>query len=82
VFDTGDRMSLSHADQIERLTARHRMPFRLGVGAFERSLANGATTNHRAWFSAARVMQRSTWYRGLWVFPGGEEWAPLIEPGQ
>ncbi|HUQ84417.1 MAG TPA: hypothetical protein VM076_24905 [Gemmatimonadaceae bacterium] len=35
VFDTGDRMSLSHAQHIERLSARHRMPFRLGVGAFE-----------------------------------------------
>jgi len=79
VFDTGDRMSLSYADQIERLASRHEMPFRLGVAAFERSLANGNTTDHQAWFSAARVMQRSAWYRGLWVFPGGQEWASLME---
>ena len=79
VFDTGDKMSLSYADQLERLASRHRMPFRLGVAAFERQLANGTTTDHRAWFSAARVMSRSPWYRGLWVFPGGHAWVPFAE---
>ena len=79
VFDTGDRMSLSYADQLERLASRHRMSFRLGVAAFERELADGTTTDHRAWFSAPRVMSRSPWYRGLWVFPGGQMWAPLVE---
>jgi hypothetical protein len=78
VFDTGDRMSLSNADQIERLASRHRMPFRLGVGAFERTLANGNSTDHRAWFAAARVMSRSEWYRGMWVFPAGRPWTHLV----
>jgi hypothetical protein len=79
VFDTGDRMSLSYARQIERLAERHRMPFRLGVGAFERRLANGRTTDHRAWFTAERVMRQSRWYRGVWVFPGGMAWAGLLD---
>jgi hypothetical protein len=79
VFDTGDRMSLSNADQIERLASRHRMPFRLGVGAFERTLANGSTTDHRAWFGAVRIMSRSEWYRGMWVFPAGRPWTQLLE---
>jgi hypothetical protein len=79
VFDTGDRMSVPYARQLERLLTRHRMPFRLGVGAFERQLANGATTHHREWFGAARVMAGSEWFRGVWVFPGGSSWASLLE---
>ena len=79
VFDTGDRMSVPYARQLERMIARHRMPFRLGVGAFERQLANGAMTNHREWFRAARVMAGSEWFRGVWVFPGGSPWASLLE---
>ena len=78
VFDTGDRMSASYADQLERLASRHRMPFRLGVAAFERELANGSRTDHVAWFSATRVMSRGPWYRGLWVFPGGRPWLPQL----
>jgi hypothetical protein len=79
VFDTGDRMSVPYARQLERLLTRHRLPFRLGVGAFERQLANGATTHHREWFGAARVMAGSEWFRGVWVFPGGSSWASLLE---
>jgi hypothetical protein len=79
VFDTGDRMSLSYARQIERLAERQRMPFRLGVGAFERRLPNGRMTDHRAWFTADAVMRQGRWYRGLWVFPGGTPWASLLD---
>ena len=78
VIDTGDRMSVPYARQLERMLARHRMPFRLGVGAFERQLANGATTNHREWFGAVRMMAGSEWFRGVWVFPGGSPWASLL----
>ena len=79
VFDTGDRMSLPYARQIERLVSRHRMPFRLGVGAFERRLANGETTDHQAWFEAPHIMRGSRWFRGVWVFPGNVSWAHLLE---
>ena len=80
VFDTGDRMSVPYARRIERLVSRHRMPFRLGVGAFERRLANGQTTDHQAWFEAPHVMRGSRWFRGVWVFPGSAPWAHLAEP--
>jgi len=80
LFDTGDRMSLPYTRQIERLVSRHRMPFRLGVGAFERRLANGQTTDHEAWFEAPHIMRGSRWYRGVWVFPGNVSWAHLLEP--
>ena len=79
VFDTGDRMSVPYARRIERLVSRHRMPFRLGIGAFERRLANGETTDHQAWFEAPHVMRGSRWFRGVWVFPGGASWAHLLE---
>jgi hypothetical protein len=79
VFDTGDRMSLPYARRIERLVSRHRMPFRLGVGAFERRLANGQTTDHQAWFEAPHIMRGSRWFRGVWVFPGNVSWAHLLE---
>jgi hypothetical protein len=79
VFDTGDRMSLPYARQIERLVSRHRMPFRLGVGAFERRLANGRTTDHQAWFEAPHIVRGSRWFRGVWVFPGNVSWAHLLE---
>lgn len=79
VFDTGDRMSASYAGQVEHLATRHRMPFRLGVGAFERQFANGRTTDHRAWFDAVPLIAESPFYRGLWVFPAGREWVSLLE---
>ena len=79
VFDTGDRMSVPYVRRIERLASRHRMPFRLGVAAFERRLRNGRTTDHQAWFDAAHVMSGSRWYAGVWVFPGGTSWSHLLE---
>jgi hypothetical protein len=79
VFDTGDRMSLPYVRQIERLAARQRMPFRLGIAAFERRYANGRTTNHQGWFEAPRAMRGSRWLRGIWIFPGGASWAHLLE---
>ena len=79
VFDTGDRMSVPYARRIERLASRHRMPFRLGVAAFERRLRNGRTTDHQAWFDATRLMTGSRWYAGVWVFSGGDSWVHLLE---
>jgi len=79
VFDTGDRMSLPYARQLQRLASRQRMPFRLGVAAFERRYPNGRTTNHTAWFTATRAMRETTWYRGVWVFPARNSWAYMLE---
>lgn len=81
VFDTGDRMSLPLARQLQRAAARQKMPFRLGVAAFERRLPNGRTTNHEAWFAATRVMAGTPWYAGVWVFPAGASWVHLLRRG-
>ena len=79
VFDTGDRMTSSYAKLVERLASRQRMAFRLGVAAFERRLATGQETDHAAWFGVVSTVARSPWYRGLWVFPGGQSWVPPVE---
>jgi hypothetical protein len=79
VFDTGDRDTPSSATDLERLLARQRLPFRLGVGAFERRLGSGELTDHRAWFFATRTLSRLRNYRGLWVFPAGQPWTLLAE---
>jgi hypothetical protein len=75
-------MSLAYASQLERMTSRQRMPFRLGVAAFERRFPDGRTTNHKAWFAATRVMSSSEWYRGVWIFPAGASWTQLLERGK
>ena len=78
VFDTGDAMTPSYARALAALASRQALPFRLGVAAFERELASGRTTEHRAWFAASGIMAESGWYRGLWVFPGGQSWTELF----
>ncbi len=77
LFDTGDRHSAAREGEVGARLERAAMPFRLGVGAFERRLTSGATT-HRAWFDYIPRAERSRWYRGTWIFPGGEAYAPYL----
>lgn len=77
LFDTGDRYSEAREREVWERVERAAMPFRLGVGAFERRLTSGATT-HRAWFAFIPRAARSRWYRGTWIFPGGEAYAPYL----
>lgn len=77
LFDTGDRHSVAREKEVEARVERAAMPFRLGVGAFERRLTSGATT-HRAWFDFIPRAARSRWYRGTWIFPAGEAYASYL----
>ena len=77
VFDTGDRFDGAALGTLAESLDARALPFRLGVGAFERATRRGPTvarTSHRAWFAAAPRLARSRWYRGTWVFPAGERW--------
>ena len=82
VFDTGDEPSPAAAARLAANLDRAGLPFRLGVGAFERVVPSGdggtRLTHHRAWFALAPRIARSPWYRGLWVFPGGQPWESLV----
>jgi len=79
VFDTGDDASPATVGEIRKLAAHHAMPFRLGVGAFERPLSADRITDHLSWFAAARPISDSPWYAGLWVFPAGRPYLSYIE---
>jgi hypothetical protein len=73
VFDTGEPASPARIDEALRLTRRARMPFRLGLGAFERDTRAGRT-DHRVWFTAVPRFADVSGYSGVWVFPAGRSW--------
>lgn len=76
------------ADHLRTALERAHLPFRLGLGAFERVLPAPVTqtsgtarlTQHRGWFALAPQLARSASYRGLWIFPGGQPWESLVQP--
>jgi len=70
LFDTGDRYDARAERNVLARLERAGLPFRVGLGAFERELASGATT-HRAWFAILPDASQSRWYRGCWIFPAG-----------
>lgn len=80
VFDTGEEESDSLLGEIARRLEAQRLPFRFGVGAFERVLGPDRVTDQRRWFSAAEPLARLPHYRGLWVFPAGRQWTYLRRP--
>lgn len=77
VFDTGESAEPDRVIEAIRIAKRARMPFCVGLGAFERSGRLGAT-NHRAWFSTIPQFAKVPGYRGLWVFPAGQRWVTLL----
>ncbi len=77
VFDTGDRVGT--AADIRKTLDRAAMPFRLGLGAFERQNHGVAVTEHGRWFSESGPITQSEWYRGTWVFPAGRPWIERLE---
>jgi hypothetical protein len=80
VFDTGEEASDSLLAEITLRLQRQRLPFRFGVGSFERVLGPHRTTDHRRWFAAAEPLAHLSLYRGLWVFPAGRPWTYLRGP--
>lgn len=77
VFDTGEPATPARVQEALRLARRARMPFRLGLGAFERRTRAGPT-EHRAWFATVRQFAAIDGYRGVWVFPAGHRWITYL----
>ena len=73
VFDTGDEVGT--AEQIARAARAADLPWRLGVGAFERE-----GTSHRAWFAEIATACPPPACEEVWVFPAGRSWAALAGP--
>lgn len=78
VFDTGEDIHSSPPEWVSRQLEAQGLPFRMGIGAFERNGPLGPATEHRAWFAALPEFSKNPWYRGVWVFPGSRRWASLL----
>jgi hypothetical protein len=71
VFDTGD--DALDAARVTALANRAGLPWRWGLGAFERG--GERPTNHRAWFTAPCLPP----CEARWVFPAGAPYAELLQ---
>lgn len=81
LFDTGLEPTPAALAALGTALDAQGLPYRVGLGAFERALPDGRRTEHRAWFAAEPRLAASRWYRGTWVFPAGEAWVDhLLAP--
>lgn len=80
VFDTGEPATTTQVDEAVRLARRARIPFRIGLGAFERETRSGRT-DHRGWFATVAQFKSIDGFRGVWIFPGGQRWISLLTQG-
>lgn len=76
VFDTGLPCTPKHVDRLAWQAAAAAIPYRVGVGAFER----GDHTDHGCWFRQWRRLGHGGGFEGLWVFPAGHRYHHLIAP--
>jgi hypothetical protein len=70
VFDTGDDALASR--EVGALASRAGLPYRMGLGAFERP-----GTAHALWFETLEQTCMRPTCDGAWVFPAGRVWSPL-----
>ncbi|OGW35568.1 MAG: hypothetical protein A2X58_00665 [Nitrospirae bacterium GWC2_56_14] len=76
LFDTGISANQNTLDRLSLRLRRQSMPFRIGLGAFERAHSH-ESTDHQLWFSALSLFAEIPGYQGVWIFPGGGEWVNL-----
>jgi hypothetical protein len=75
LFDTGLPCTASnYAHVAERLTTA-RGPFRVGLGAYERTGRDG---QHACWALLARGLRSIAGYQGTWIFPAGRDVTGLL----
>ena len=77
VFDTGEPATPERIAEAVRVVRRAGVPFRIGLGAFERETSQGRT-EHRAWFDAVPQFVAVPGYHGVWIFPAGNRWVTLF----
>jgi hypothetical protein len=80
LFDTGSRFSRDAGERVARQAAAQQLPFRVGVGTFERRSPGAAVpaTDHEAWIAALPLFARQPGFGGVWVFPAGMGWSPAL----
>jgi hypothetical protein len=69
LFDTGWPCTRANATKLSRRLREQGLPFRVGIGAFERRRAGRIATDHGCWARAARTLDEQPGMRGRWVFP-------------
>ncbi|MDX2168307.1 MAG: DUF3142 domain-containing protein [Deltaproteobacteria bacterium] len=80
LFDTGPALGSAAAERLADTVAAQRLPFRVGVGTFERRRRGAAApaTEHGAWIAALPLFARQPGFGGVWVFPAGLRWSPAL----
>ncbi|MCA9632214.1 MAG: hypothetical protein KC766_31390 [Myxococcales bacterium] len=79
LFDTGLDCNAANQRRLAAQLRRHGLPFRIGVGAFERARrATGKTlpaaaTNHGCWLERSISFRSDPLYRGTWVFAANQD---------
>jgi hypothetical protein len=76
LFDTGVSCNQDTLNRLSDRLRKQAMPFRIGLGAFERR-RSGRLTDHELWFSAVPSFAALPGYQGVWIFPGGKKWLHL-----
>ncbi len=77
LFDTGLACNRSKADELKLSLIRSNVPFRVGLGAFERGETRPETF-HDCWARISTTFAQLPGYRGVWVFPAGHSYQGLI----
>lgn len=78
VFDTGELASEAARAELSSLLTRADLPFRVGLGAFERARGGAQRTEHVAWWQLTAALAAHPRFRGTWVFAAGQNWADSL----
>ncbi len=79
LFDTGLSCTGRHQRKLARQLGQHGLPFRIGVGAFERARASTdgslprSATDHECWVERSVLFREDPLYRGTWVFAANQD---------
>lgn len=78
VFDTGLRCTPARVARVTATLERASMPYRVGLGAFERAKGGRRTTDHACWSRAIAALDEAPGFAGAWVFPAGRDVEPTM----
>ncbi|MBX7149131.1 DUF3142 domain-containing protein [bacterium] len=76
LFDTGEDVD---AQNVLDWAEKAHIPYRIGLGAFERIEPHNKKTMHSFWFSKIHFFKTSPLFCGVWVFPSAHPWTQLLE---
>jgi len=75
VFDTGTPWTPEREAAWARALDDAKVPYAIGLGGFERAGQPGAP--NASWVRAVPALKTSAFFRGTWIFCGGQDWTGL-----